>query len=139
MANFFADIQTALKESEAVGQTLQVLINEMNSGGEHMTLAQIEAAAKHAMDVRPHVAGVAAGTGATLVLKATGVFRGAPVWKSAAIVMPVWGTAFAMGRVYTNFQFVRTAMRDDRSSFSRKLRNIYRKYAPPQSTTLAQL
>lgn len=36
---------------------------------------------------RPHVAGVAAGTGATLVLKATGVFKGAPVWKSAAIVM----------------------------------------------------
>ncbi|EPR61024.1 hypothetical protein TGME49_312470 [Toxoplasma gondii ME49] len=133
---FFSDIRTACREAVAVNQVLQMLVDEMNSGGELMTMDQLKAAADYGKDIRPQVAGLATGTAAALAIKATGAFKNSPVWKPAAVVLPAWFAGFALFRLYSNFNFVRISMRDGDSKLARQLRAAYKKAAPPGSTTL---
>ncbi|PFH34204.1 hypothetical protein BESB_073560 [Besnoitia besnoiti] len=136
---FYSDIWTACREASAVTQVLHMLVDTIDAGGELMTMEQLRAAADHGRDLRPQAAGLAAGTGAALIIRATGVFKNGPIWKPASIVLPAWFAGFALTRLYSNFNFVRIAMRDDDSKLSRKLRAAYKKLAPPGSTTLDNL
>nr|CEL69903.1 TPA: hypothetical protein BN1204_056010 [Neospora caninum Liverpool] len=136
---FFSDIRTACREAVAVNQVLQMLVEEMNSGGELMTMDQLKAAADYGKDIRPQAAGLATGSGAALAIKASGVFKNGPIWKPAAVVLPAWFAGFALVRLYSNFNFVRIAMADGDSKLSRQLRSAYKKAAPPGSTTLENL
>ncbi|CBZ55176.1 conserved hypothetical protein [Neospora caninum Liverpool] len=158
---FFSDIRTACREAVAVNQVLQMLVEEMNSGGELMTMDQLKAAADYGKDIRPQAAGLATGSGAALAIKASGVFKNGPIWKPAAVVLRTLkefetavrregfcATMFSQDVPCVNVEFtgqcvthvaVRIAMADGDSKLSRQLRSAYKKAAPPGSTTLENL
>eukprot|EP00386_Alphamonas_edax_P015835 GDKI01048385.1.p1 GENE.GDKI01048385.1~~GDKI01048385.1.p1 ORF type:complete len:165 (-),score=20.20 GDKI01048385.1:210-704(-) len=126
-------------EPDAINHSLQLVFDEIERGGHRLTQEQMETARWTSRDPSAHIAGTAVGCGVLWGLKARKVFQGRPPLLAFVFVLPLFYVPFAFTRNYRNFQFLTTVMSDPQSTFSHRVRDRYKKYAPEGSTTADEI